>query len=98
MEVKMIDWDLIDDDVVAIVRHDADFTGLVFRGDELVYEFSECRFYGEYVCIAVRPDAMLKVLNSYQGHVNTYKKAYEMERKARKELAIKLNAKESNDK
>ena len=94
----MIDWDSIDKDVVAIVRHDADFTGLVFRDGELVYEFSQCCFHGEDTCIAVRPNAMLKVLNSYQGHVNTYKEAYEMERKARKELAIKLNAKESNDK
>ena len=94
----MIDWDLIDKDVVAIIRKDCEFTGLVYRDDTLVSEFSEVHFYGDGICIAVRPDAIVKVMNSYQHLMNKYKKAYEFENKERKALAIKLNKKESNDK
>ena len=93
----MIDWDLIDKDVVAIVRKDCEFTGLVYKDNLLVYEFSECQFYGDGDCVAIRPDKVLKVFNSYQHLMSEYKKAYEDERNERKALAIKLNKKESND-
>lgn len=94
----MIDWDLIDDDILAVTIDEYGLLdGLICNNGKICENSSMEYFCGDKKIVALRPDSAIMALNSYQGTIDFYIKAYELERKERKALAIKLNKKESND-